>query len=80
MRVRCRALQAADLIIATPEKWDGISRNWQNRAYVQKVSLLVIDEIHLLGGDRCAHNAPILGRQLTMYHATTAPAASTVAD
>lgn len=47
-----RALQAADIIIATPEKWDGISRNWQNRAYVQKVGLLVIDEIHLLGGDR----------------------------
>jgi activating signal cointegrator complex subunit 3 len=32
-----RALQAADLIVATPEKWDGISRNWQNRAYVKKV-------------------------------------------
>ena len=32
-----RALQAADLIVATPEKCDGISRNWQNRAYVKKV-------------------------------------------
>ena len=79
MRVRCRALQAADLIIATPEKWDGISRNWQNRAYVQKVSLLVIDEIHLLGGDRCAHPAPSLSRQLIMCHATTAPFTSRAA-
>lgn len=26
-----RALLAADIIIATPEKWDGISRNWQTR-------------------------------------------------
>jgi hypothetical protein len=52
--VWCRALQAADLIVATPEKWDGISRNWQTRGYVQKVGLLVIDEIHLLGGDRFA--------------------------
>ncbi len=26
--------------------------NWQSRAYVQKVSLVVIDEIHLLGADR----------------------------
>lgn len=26
-----RALLAADIIICTPEKWDGISRNWQNR-------------------------------------------------
>ena len=26
-----RALLNADLIVATPEKWDGISRNWQGR-------------------------------------------------
>ena len=26
--------------------------NWQSRAYVQKVSLVVIDDIHLLGADR----------------------------
>ena len=49
----CRALLAADVIICTPEKWDGISRSWQNRGYVQRVGLLIIDEIHLLGGDRC---------------------------
>ena len=47
-----RALLAADLIICTPEKWDGISRQWQTRAYAKKVGLLVIDEIHLLGADR----------------------------
>ena len=50
-----RALLSADIIICTPEKWDGISRNWQNRTYVQKVCLLVIDEIHLLGADRCQY-------------------------
>lgn len=27
-------------------------RSWQNRGYVQKVCLLIIDEIHLLGADR----------------------------
>ncbi|KAF5832046.1 Sec63 Brl domain-containing protein [Dunaliella salina] len=47
-----RALLAANIIIATPEKWDGISRNWQSRAYVKKVGLVIIDEIHLLGADR----------------------------
>eukprot|EP00976_Prorocentrum_cordatum_P072464 1180724-Prorocentrum_minimum.AAC.2 len=31
-----RALLAADIIVCTPEKWDGISRNWQNRSYVKK--------------------------------------------
>eukprot|EP00056_Hartaetosiga_gracilis_P020004 m.17114 g.17114 ORF g.17114 m.17114 type:complete len:2059 (+) comp8097_c0_seq2:2-6178(+) len=47
-----RAIERADVIVTTPEKWDGISRSWANRNYVKKVTLLVIDEIHLLGGDR----------------------------
>lgn len=47
-----RTIRDADVIITTPEKWDGISRSWQTRSYVQQVSLVIIDEIHLLGGDR----------------------------
>ncbi|XP_069582412.1 activating signal cointegrator 1 complex subunit 3 [Ranitomeya imitator] len=47
-----RAIAEADLIVTTPEKWDGVSRSWQNRSYVQKVSILIIDEIHLLGDER----------------------------
>ncbi|KAK9768510.1 putative steryl acetyl hydrolase mug81 [Basidiobolus ranarum] len=47
-----KTIQSADIIITTPEKWDGISRGWQNRSYVKEVSLVIIDEIHLLGGDR----------------------------
>ncbi|KAK3440303.1 hypothetical protein EUGRSUZ_B00583 [Eucalyptus grandis] len=46
------ALLSADIIISTPEKWDGISRNWQSRGYVTKVGLIILDEIHLLGADR----------------------------
>ena len=47
-----RTIQHADIIITTPEKWDGISRSWQTRSYVRQVSLVIIDEVHLLGGDR----------------------------
>ncbi|CBY00034.1 similar to activating signal cointegrator 1 complex subunit 3 [Plenodomus lingam JN3] len=47
-----RTIRDADVIITTPEKWDGISRSWQTRGYVRQVSLVIIDEIHLLGGDR----------------------------
>ncbi|EPS38085.1 hypothetical protein H072_8181 [Dactylellina haptotyla CBS 200.50] len=47
-----RSIRSADIIITTPEKWDGISRSWQSRDYVRKVSLVIIDEIHLLGSDR----------------------------
>lgn len=49
-----RAIAQADLIVTTPEKWDGVSRSWQNRSYVQKVAILIIDEIHLLGKG-CTH-------------------------
>ena len=52
-----RALLAADVIVATPEKWDGISRAWHARGYVQQVALLVLDEIHLLGADRWARHS-----------------------
>ena len=47
-----RAIANADVIVTTPEKWDGISRSWQTRNYVKAVALLIIDEIHLLGEER----------------------------
>jgi activating signal cointegrator complex subunit 3 len=47
-----RLLKDAHIIITTPEKWDGISRSWQQRGYVKAVGLIIIDEIHLLGQER----------------------------
>ena len=47
-----RAIASANVIVTTPEKWDGVSRSWQTRNFVRNVSLIVIDEIHLLGEDR----------------------------
>ncbi|KAH9909090.1 Sec63-domain-containing protein [Xylariomycetidae sp. FL2044] len=47
-----RTIKDADIIVTTPEKWDGISRSWQTRGYVRQVALVIIDEIHLLAGDR----------------------------
>jgi replicative superfamily II helicase len=47
-----KSLKNADVLITTPEKWDGISRNWQHRSYVSSVALVIIDEIHLLGQER----------------------------
>ena len=45
-------LKNSDIILTTPEKWDGVSRGWKQRKYVQKVGLIIIDEIHMLGQDR----------------------------
>lgn len=47
-----KSIAKADLIVTTPEKWDGVSRSWQNRNYVKQVAILIIDEIHLLGEER----------------------------
>lgn len=47
-----REVREADIIITTPEKFDGISRNWQTRKFVQEISLVIMDEIHLLASDR----------------------------
>ena len=35
-----RAIGAADVIVTTPEKWDGVSRSWQTRQFVRSVSSL----------------------------------------
>ena len=47
-----RALASADIVCTTPEKWDGVSRDWRQRPFVSDVALLIIDEVHLLGEER----------------------------
>jgi len=63
-----RALESADVLVCTPEKWDLISRGWRSgkdqrgRCFVKQVRLLVIDEIHLLGEERGAVLEAIVSR------------------
>lgn len=45
----------ADVFVCTPEKWDGLSRQWRQRSFVQRVGLIILDEIHLLGQERGKH-------------------------
>jgi len=40
-----------NIIVSTPEKWDVLSRRWKQRKNVQTVSLFIVDELHLIGGD-----------------------------
>jgi replicative superfamily II helicase len=44
------SLQNSKIIVTTPEKWDSITRGQGKLA--SQISLMVLDEIHLLGGDR----------------------------
>jgi activating signal cointegrator complex subunit 3 len=69
-----RALESADILVCTPEKWDLISRSWNGKSsgipkdqirkpsFVKRVRLLVIDEIHLLGEERGAVLEAIVSR------------------
>uniref|UniRef100_A0A673GMM0 RNA helicase n=1 Tax=Sinocyclocheilus rhinocerous TaxID=307959 RepID=A0A673GMM0_9TELE len=51
-----KLLGKGDIIVSTPDKWDILSRRWKQRKNVQNVSLFLVDEIHLIGGD----NGPVL--------------------
>ncbi|KAE8717867.1 SNRNP200 protein [Hibiscus syriacus] len=44
-----KLLERGHVIISTPEKWDALSRCWKQRKYVQQVSLVIVDELHLIG-------------------------------
>ncbi|CAH9084541.1 unnamed protein product [Cuscuta europaea] len=45
-----KLLEKGQVVISTPEKWDALSRRWKKRKHVQEVSLFIIDELHLIGG------------------------------
>lgn len=45
-----KILEKAQIIISTPERWDLLSRRWKQRKHVQQVSLFIVDEFHLIGG------------------------------
>eukprot|EP00252_Welwitschia_mirabilis_P011890 TRINITY_DN2641_c0_g2_i1.p1 TRINITY_DN2641_c0_g2~~TRINITY_DN2641_c0_g2_i1.p1 ORF type:complete len:1287 (-),score=253.33 TRINITY_DN2641_c0_g2_i1:150-3629(-) len=46
-----KLLEKGQIIISTPEKWDALSRRWKQRKLVQQVSLFIVDELHLMGGE-----------------------------
>jgi ATP-dependent DNA helicase HFM1/MER3 len=57
------ALDAADIIVTTPEKWDSITRRW--KAYAKplaEVKLVCVDEVHTIGDDRGAALEAVIAR------------------
>ena len=52
-----------DIILTTPEKWDSVTRHWkEHSAFVEKLALVLIDEIHLLGSNRGASLEAVVSR------------------
>lgn len=67
------SIRRADIIITTPEKFDGISRSWKTRKFVQQVSLIIMDEIHLLASDRGPILEMIVSRMNSVSEKTKQP-------
>ncbi|KAL7671632.1 hypothetical protein ACOME3_006523 [Neoechinorhynchus agilis] len=57
-------IDATQVIVCTPEKWDIVTRKGGDRVYTQIVRLLIIDEIHLLHDDRGPVLEAIVARTL----------------
>jgi len=55
--------RSADIIVTTPEKWDGVSRSWRTRDYVRSVSLVCVASqrpVPLCTGAKGAPDSPFV--------------------
>lgn len=60
---KMRNVQAANIIITTPEKWDSITRRWKDHAKLMRlVKLFLIDEVHILKESRGATLEAVVSR------------------
>jgi len=61
--VTLRAVQTADVIVTTPEKWDSMTRKWKDHEkLVQLIKLILIDEVHILTNNRGATLEAVVSR------------------
>jgi ATP-dependent DNA helicase HFM1/MER3 len=60
---RPELVASADVLFATPEKWDAVTRRWRDsRALVGQVALLMLDEVHMLHEERGATLEALVSR------------------
>lgn len=57
-------IENTNIIVTTPEKWDVITRKAGEKTFLDKVKLMIIDEIHLLHDTRGAVLESIIARTL----------------
>lgn len=69
MQLTKKEVAQTQVIVTTPEKWDGITRKQSNNDLVSQVRLLVMDEIHLLNEDRGPVLEAIVARTLRQKEA-----------
>ncbi|ORY83303.1 P-loop containing nucleoside triphosphate hydrolase protein [Protomyces lactucae-debilis] len=60
-------VKTADIIITTPEKWDSVTRRWNDsQRLVQMVKLFMVDEVHSLNSSRGATLEVVMTRMKQM--------------
>lgn len=66
--INFKNLNQASILLATPEKWDSITRSWNgHQAFVKSIRLLLVDEVHLVNdGVRGATLEAVISRMKTI--------------
>jgi len=47
-----KTLTNNNITLCTPEQWDMFSRKWRSRQVVTKINLFIVDDLHLIGGNK----------------------------
>ncbi len=63
-------IDATQVLVMTPEKWDIVTRKAGDRTYTQLVRLLIIDEVHLLHDSRGPVLEAIVARTVRQVETT----------
>lgn len=71
--VDLKLLASGNIVIATPDKWDMISRRWKQRKTVQTLALLVVDQLHAISGKKGATLEVIVSRMRYIAAQTKQP-------
>ena len=66
-----RLLEQADVVVATPEQWDVLSRRWRQRRNVQSVALYIFDDLHLLSDAYVGPTYEVVGSRARWVAAQT---------
>ena len=70
MQLSKQQIEETQLIVATPEKWDIITRKAGEKTFTETVKLIIIDEIHLLHDSRGPVLEAIVARTIRMIETT----------
>lgn len=70
--INYKELNRTCILLATPEKWDSITRSWVGqKTFIQSIRLLLVDEIHLVNdGPRGATLEAVISRMKTIRSLT----------